>query len=204
MSTRLLPSAPARCAVTCRSSPASRTPAAQKPARAGRHSGGQSFETFATNLALDLDAPDVLRLEVADRLTGRTCPNRLGIPAGPWVIVGFGRFGPAIARARCPAHSIHGRSTTGARARSTTNSTSWWSTATPTDALGGPTLPHRRRGGRHRQRLRPAGHHHTRPPRRPEDLCGDPAKPRCRQRADPLRANMRFVQADIMVHGVCS
>ncbi len=57
------------------------------------------FETFATNLALDLDAPDVLRLE--EWLTDSPdahCPNRLGIPAGPWVIVGFGRFGRAIAR----------------------------------------------------------------------------------------------------------
>ena len=57
------------------------------------------FETFATNLALDLDAPDVLRLE--EWLTDSPdahCPNRLGIPAGPWVIVGFGCFGCAIAR----------------------------------------------------------------------------------------------------------
>ncbi|MBL8310860.1 MAG: NAD-binding protein [Burkholderiales bacterium] len=57
------------------------------------------FDTFATNLALDLDAPDVLRLE--EWLTDSPdalCPNRLGIPSGPWVIVGYGRFGRAIGR----------------------------------------------------------------------------------------------------------
>ncbi|TAG47463.1 MAG: hypothetical protein EAZ30_09730 [Betaproteobacteria bacterium] len=58
------------------------------------------FATFATNIGLDLDAPDVLRLE--EWLTdspGAQCPNRLGIPAGPWVIVGYGRFGSAIGKA---------------------------------------------------------------------------------------------------------
>ena len=57
------------------------------------------FDTFATNLALDLDAPDVLRLEewLTDSPDAQ-CPNRLGIPTGSWVIVGFGRFGRAIAR----------------------------------------------------------------------------------------------------------
>ena len=57
------------------------------------------FETFATNLALDLDSPDVLRLE--EWLTaapGAPCPDRVGAPTGPWVLVGFGRFGQAIAR----------------------------------------------------------------------------------------------------------
>lgn len=57
------------------------------------------FETFATNIALDLDAPDVLRLE--EWLTGSPgseCPNRLGLPAGAWVIVGYGRFGRAIGK----------------------------------------------------------------------------------------------------------
>ena len=55
------------------------------------------FQTFATNIALDLDAPDVLRLE--EWLTGSPgseCPPRLGLPTGPWVIVGYGRFGRAI------------------------------------------------------------------------------------------------------------
>lgn len=57
------------------------------------------FTTFATNIALDLDAPDVLRLE--EWLTGSPgseCPNRLGLPVGPWVIVGYGRFGRAIGK----------------------------------------------------------------------------------------------------------
>jgi len=57
------------------------------------------FETLATNIALDLDAPDVLRLE--EWLTGSPgseCPNRLGLPTGPWVIVGYGRFGRAIGK----------------------------------------------------------------------------------------------------------
>ncbi len=55
------------------------------------------FQTFATNIALDLDAPDVLRLE--EWLTaspGSECPPPLGLPSGPWVIVGYGRFGRAI------------------------------------------------------------------------------------------------------------
>jgi Trk K+ transport system NAD-binding subunit len=57
------------------------------------------FATFATNIALDLDAPDVLRLE--EWLTGSPgseCPNRLGLPSGRWVIVGYGRFGRAIGK----------------------------------------------------------------------------------------------------------
>ena len=57
------------------------------------------FVTFATNIALDLDAPDVLRLE--EWLTGSPgseCPNRLGLPTGSWVIVGYGRFGRAIGK----------------------------------------------------------------------------------------------------------
>ncbi len=55
------------------------------------------FQTFANNIALDLDAPDVLRLE--EWLTGSPgseCPDRLGLPRGAWVIVGYGRFGRAI------------------------------------------------------------------------------------------------------------
>ncbi|MCS6995676.1 MAG: NAD-binding protein [Casimicrobiaceae bacterium] len=56
------------------------------------------FETFATNIALDLDHPEVLRLE--EWLTAAPdtpCPERVGLPPGSWVIVGFGRFGRAIA-----------------------------------------------------------------------------------------------------------
>ncbi len=55
------------------------------------------FETFATNVALDLAAPEVLRLE--EWLTDAPdaeCPERVNIPVGPWVLVGFGRFGQAI------------------------------------------------------------------------------------------------------------
>ena len=57
------------------------------------------FQTFANNIALDLDAPDVLRLE--EWLTGSPgseCPERLGLPTGSWVIVGYGRFGRAIGK----------------------------------------------------------------------------------------------------------
>lgn len=58
------------------------------------------FETFATNVTLDLAFPEVLRLE--EWLTdapGTEIPQRVNIPAGPWVLVGYGRFGHAIARA---------------------------------------------------------------------------------------------------------
>jgi len=57
------------------------------------------FETFAANVALDLDAPEVLRLE--EWLTDSPdseCPGRLGVPPGPWVLVGYGRFGRAVSR----------------------------------------------------------------------------------------------------------
>ncbi|MEZ5659124.1 MAG: NAD-binding protein [Burkholderiaceae bacterium] len=55
------------------------------------------FETFATNVSLDLASPEVLRLE--EWLTdapGTECPDRVNIPTGPWVLVGYGRFGHAI------------------------------------------------------------------------------------------------------------
>jgi Trk K+ transport system NAD-binding subunit len=58
------------------------------------------FDTFAENIGLDLDSPEVLRLE--EWLTNSPyaeCPNRVGIPPGRWVIVGYGRFGQAIAEA---------------------------------------------------------------------------------------------------------
>ncbi len=57
------------------------------------------FETFATNVALDLAAPEVLRLE--EWLTDapdQECPERVNIPTGPWVLVGYGRFGHAISK----------------------------------------------------------------------------------------------------------
>jgi Trk K+ transport system NAD-binding subunit len=57
------------------------------------------FDTFATNVGIDIDHPDVLRLE--EWLTaspGTLCPRRVNVPDGAWVIVGLGRFGRAIAR----------------------------------------------------------------------------------------------------------
>ncbi|MGE0315660.1 MAG: NAD-binding protein [Lautropia sp.] len=57
------------------------------------------FQTFATNAALDVTAPEVLRLE--DWLTdppGSPIPVRVNIPKGPWVILGFGRFGQALSQ----------------------------------------------------------------------------------------------------------
>lgn len=55
------------------------------------------FKVLATNIALDIAAPEVLRLE--DWLTGAPgspCPSRFNVPKGPWVLVGYGRFGQAI------------------------------------------------------------------------------------------------------------
>ena len=55
------------------------------------------FKVLATNIALDIAAPEVLRLE--DWLTGApgsSCPSRVNVPKGPWVLVGYGRFGQAI------------------------------------------------------------------------------------------------------------
>ena len=57
------------------------------------------FQTFANNAALDVTAPEVLRLE--DWLTdppGSKIPVRVNIPKGPWVILGFGRFGQALSQ----------------------------------------------------------------------------------------------------------
>ncbi len=58
------------------------------------------FRTFATNLALDFAAPEVLQLE--EWLTGAPGserPETLKLPHGDWVLAGFGRFGHAIAEA---------------------------------------------------------------------------------------------------------
>ncbi|MFA7504803.1 MAG: NAD-binding protein [Burkholderiaceae bacterium] len=57
------------------------------------------FETFATNLALGLDAPEALQLE--EWLTaspGTPLPKMVEIPRGTWILVGYGRFGQAISR----------------------------------------------------------------------------------------------------------
>jgi len=56
------------------------------------------FETFAANLGFALRNPEVLQAE--EWLTaspGTPCPSPVRIPPGPWVLVGFGRFGGAIA-----------------------------------------------------------------------------------------------------------
>jgi len=55
------------------------------------------FETFATNLALDLKAPAVLQMEEwLTAANGTECPPSIDLPRGNWVLVGFGRFGQAI------------------------------------------------------------------------------------------------------------
>ncbi|MEP7276911.1 MAG: NAD-binding protein [Betaproteobacteria bacterium] len=57
------------------------------------------FETFATNIAVSLRAPEIVQLE--DWLTatpGSPCPVVTRPPRGPWILVGFGRFGRAIAK----------------------------------------------------------------------------------------------------------
>jgi Trk K+ transport system NAD-binding subunit len=55
------------------------------------------FETFATNLALDLQAPAVLQLEEwLTAANGTECPPSIDLPRGNWVLVGYGRFGQAI------------------------------------------------------------------------------------------------------------
>jgi voltage-gated potassium channel len=56
------------------------------------------FETFAFNLGVGLRNPEILQIE--DWLTaapGSPCPERIQPPRGPWVLVGYGRFGRAIA-----------------------------------------------------------------------------------------------------------
>jgi Trk K+ transport system NAD-binding subunit len=56
------------------------------------------FETFAFNLGVSLRNPEVLQVE--EWLTGTpgsACPARIQPPRGLWVLVGYGRFGRAIA-----------------------------------------------------------------------------------------------------------
>ena len=63
------------------------------------------FKVLATNIGLDIAAPEVLRLE--DWLTGSPgspCPSRVNVPKGPWVLVGYGRFGQAITEVLDEAH----------------------------------------------------------------------------------------------------
>ena len=55
------------------------------------------FKAFATNISLDIAAPEVLRLE--DWLTdppGAPCPARINVPKGKWLLLGFGRYGQLI------------------------------------------------------------------------------------------------------------
>lgn len=55
------------------------------------------FQVLATNLSLDIAAPEVLRLE--DWVTaapGSPSPTRINLPKGRWVLIGYGRFGQAI------------------------------------------------------------------------------------------------------------
>jgi len=56
------------------------------------------FDTFAFNLGVSLSNPETLQIE--DWLTGAPgspCPDRIEPPRGKWVLVGYGRFGRAIA-----------------------------------------------------------------------------------------------------------
>ncbi|MEO8137422.1 MAG: NAD-binding protein, partial [Betaproteobacteria bacterium] len=56
------------------------------------------FETFAANLGISLRNPEILQLE--EWLTaepGSPCPAPIRLPRGQWVLVGYGRFGRAIA-----------------------------------------------------------------------------------------------------------
>ncbi len=56
------------------------------------------FETFAANVGIGLRAPAILQVE--EWLTaapGSPCPESQLIPRGRWVLVGYGRFGRALA-----------------------------------------------------------------------------------------------------------
>ena len=56
------------------------------------------FETFAFNLGVALRSPEIVQIE--DWLTatpGSPCPACTQPPRGRWLLVGFGRFGRAIA-----------------------------------------------------------------------------------------------------------
>ena len=56
------------------------------------------FTTFAVNVGIGLRAPSILQVE--DWLTsapGSPCPEVPPVPRGRWVLVGFGRFGRALA-----------------------------------------------------------------------------------------------------------
>ncbi|MGC3964807.1 MAG: NAD-binding protein [Rhodocyclaceae bacterium] len=53
-----------------------------------------AFESFASNIGLDLGSPEKLRIEEwLTGLPGSARPDILGLPMGHWIICGFGRFG---------------------------------------------------------------------------------------------------------------
>jgi Trk K+ transport system NAD-binding subunit len=55
------------------------------------------FETFAFNFGLALDQPDSLRLEEwLTGVPGAEPPPRVEVPRGHWVLAGYGRFGTAL------------------------------------------------------------------------------------------------------------
>ena len=69
------------------------------------------FQVLATNLSLDIAAPEVLRME--DWVTaapGTPIPTRINLPKGKWVLIGYGRFGQTISatldEARVPWKAI--------------------------------------------------------------------------------------------------
>ncbi|HPA89174.1 MAG TPA: NAD-binding protein [Quisquiliibacterium sp.] len=56
------------------------------------------FEVFATNFGMALMHPDSLRLEeLLTGVPGTRMPARVEAPSGHWVLVGYGRFGWALA-----------------------------------------------------------------------------------------------------------
>jgi Trk K+ transport system NAD-binding subunit len=58
------------------------------------------FDTFAVNLGMALQQPDVLRLEDwLSGVPGAKPPQRIEAPRGHWVIAGYGRFGHSVAQA---------------------------------------------------------------------------------------------------------
>lgn len=60
----------------------------------------EPFETFAANLEMALATPAVLWVEEwLSSVPGSACPQPPIIPEGHWLILGYGRFGHAVARA---------------------------------------------------------------------------------------------------------
>ena len=58
------------------------------------------FESFALNLEMALATPAVLWVEEwLSSVPGSACPRPPEVPQGHWLVLGFGRFGQAVARA---------------------------------------------------------------------------------------------------------